>query len=81
MRAPNAGGFFVGDYEGLAPHGASVQPCFVEATGTSGPASTAGFSGLLPVRGWTSAPAANAATVNAAARPVHPAVQVGRRSR
>ncbi|HEY4024102.1 MAG TPA: sialidase family protein [Pseudonocardiaceae bacterium] len=73
LRAPNAGGFFLGDYEGLAGHGAAVQPLFVGTTGSSGPASTAGFSGLLPVRGWSSA-----TTVTAAAQPVGAATRAGR---
>ncbi len=55
LRAPNAGGFFLGDYEGLVGQGDAVQPLFVGTTGTSGPASSAGFSGLVPVRGWSSA--------------------------
>lgn len=68
LRAPNAGGFFVGDYEGLAGHGAAVQPLFVATTGTSGPASTAGFSGLVPVRNSSPVAAANSATTNTATR-------------
>ena len=79
MRAPNAGGLFVGDYEGLAPHGAAVQPFFVATTGTSGPASTAGFSGLLPVRGWSSAAAASAAARSAS--PASAVKHVGQLSR
>lgn len=36
MTAPNAGGFFLGDYEGLGVSGAAFLPSFVQAE----PAST-----------------------------------------
>jgi hypothetical protein len=68
MRAPNAGGLFLGDYEGLAGHGAAVQPLFVGTTGTSGPASTAGFSGLLPVRSSPSTATADVAAARVVGR-------------
>lgn len=73
LRAPNAGGFFLGDYQGLAGHGAAVRPLFVAATGTSGPASTAGFSGLVPV--WSSS---SAVTTSPGARPARAATWGGR---
>jgi hypothetical protein len=67
LRAANAGGFFLGDYEALDGHGAAVQPLFVGTTGTSGPASSAGFSGLVPVRSWSADPSLAAASVQAGA--------------
>jgi Neuraminidase (sialidase) len=42
LTAPNAGGFFLGDYEGLGPVGASFLPFFVQAqpAATTGPTDT-----------------------------------------
>ncbi len=35
LTAPNAGGFFVGDYEGLAAIGTTFRPFFVQTTGNT----------------------------------------------
>jgi hypothetical protein len=62
LSAPNARGFFVGDYEGLATIGTMFRPFFVESNCTSFNPSTGGFSAGDPA--CTAASSTSAATTN-----------------
>ena len=48
LSAPNAGGFFVGDYEGLSPDGSGFRPLFVEANSGQPANPTDAFTGWFP---------------------------------
>jgi hypothetical protein len=51
LQAPDAGGHFLGDYEGLATDGRfAVRPLFVETHAGAPQDSTDAYSGLLPTR-------------------------------
>jgi hypothetical protein len=62
LSAPNARGFFVGDYEGLATIGTVFRPFFVESNCTSFNASTGAFGAGDPA--CAAASSTSAATTN-----------------
>jgi hypothetical protein len=81
LSAPNAGGFFVGDYEALSPVPGGFRPLFAEANSGSPADPTDVFTGLFPAVPAGAGAGAAPAGLPAAAHPAasHPGVTHGER--